>query len=260
MASIDLENICVDFPIYGAQKSFRKALFGKAVGGLIRRDGAHERRITVRALDNLSLKIEHGDRVGLIGHNGSGKTTLLRVLAGVYEPTAGRVRCNGRISPLFNILPGIDPEDTGYENIVTSGLFFGMSKEEIARKTPDIEAFAELGEYLSFPVRTYSAGMMVRLGFAVATSIDPEILLLDEGLNAGDARFADRAHRRVDALIGRSSILVLASHADSLIQAMCNKAAVLHAGHVMFYGNVDEALEIYRRDYSMALPQSPVAA
>jgi ABC-type polysaccharide/polyol phosphate transport system ATPase subunit len=165
----------------------------------------------------------------------------------VYEPSGGRVIIDGQVSPLFNSSPGLDGDDTGYENILTCGLYLGMTREEIARKTPDMEQFCELGEYLSLPVRTYSTGMLVRLGFAIATAIDPEILILDEGLGAGDARFAERAKKRVDALVERSSILILASHSDALIQSMCNRAILLQGGRIIESGGMSEVVEAYRR-------------
>lgn len=244
MASLILENVTVDFPIYGAHKTFRGVL-QSATGGLIRREGLHQERVIVRALDNVSLMLKDGDRLGIIGHNGAGKSTLLRVCAGVYDPTQGRVFIDGQVSPLFSTSPGLDPDDTGYENIVTCGLFLGMTREEILQKTPEIEQFSELGEYLSLPVRTYSTGMLMRLGFAIATAIDPEILILDEGLGAGDARFADRAKRRVDDLVERCSILVLASHSEALIQAMCNKAVLMRAGRIIQEARVDEIVQLY---------------
>jgi len=245
MASLILDNVIVDFPIYGAQKSFRSALRA-ATGGLIRREGA-DRRITVRALEHFSLTVKHGDRLGIIGHNGAGKSTLLRVCAGVYEPSEGRVHIEGKVSPLFNASPGLDPDDTGYENIITCGLFLGMTREEIAQKTPDIETFSELGDYLSLPVRTYSTGMLTRLGFAIATAINPEILILDEGLGAGDARFAEKAKERVDALVERASILILASHSDDLIKSLCNRVILLQSGRVITEGKVGEVIEAYRK-------------
>lgn len=245
MASIDLEHVTVDFKIYGAQKSFRKALFGRATGGAISK-GTSNRIVTVRALDDISLRIEHGDRIGVLGHNGAGKTTFLRVAAGVYQPTQGRVTVEGRLSPLFTTAPGLEMDDTGYENVVNCGLFLGMTREEIRKNTPDIEAFAELGEYMNLPVRTYSAGMLVRLTFAIATCIHPEILILDEGLSAGDARFAERAKQRVDTLIERAKILILASHSDALIESMCNRAILLRAGRVVADGSVPEVTEIYK--------------
>jgi ABC-type polysaccharide/polyol phosphate transport system ATPase subunit len=248
MASITLERVTVDFPIYGTQRSFRKQLFSAATGGLIVREGRGDRRITVRALDGIDLKIEHGDRVGLIGHNGAGKSTLLRVLAGVFAPTSGRIEIDGRVSPLFSASPGIDYDGTGYENLVTCGMFLGLSREEIERNTKDIEEFCELGEYLSLPMRTYSSGMITRFAFALATTINPEILLLDEGIGTGDARFAERATRRIDALVGRSHIMVLASHSDAMIQQMCNKAALMEKGRIIAAGPVRDVLARYR-DY-----------
>jgi ABC-type polysaccharide/polyol phosphate transport system ATPase subunit len=246
MASIILENVTVDFPIYGTQRSFRKQLFRAATGGLIIRGGRAERRVSVRAIDRLDLIIEHGDRLGLIGHNGAGKSTLLRVLAGVYAPTSGRIEIAGRVSPLFSASPGIDYDATGYENLVTCGMFLGMSRAEIEAKTKDIEDFCELGEYLDLPMRTYSSGMVTRFAFALATTIDPEILLLDEGIGAGDARFAERASKRIEALIGRAHIMVLASHSDAMVRAMCNKAILMTQGRIVAAGAVDEVYEKYQ--------------
>jgi ABC-type polysaccharide/polyol phosphate transport system ATPase subunit len=247
VASIVLEDVTLDYPIYGSSKSFRTELLGRATGGLIRREGRNNERVTVRALEDVSLKLEHGDRLGMIGHNGAGKSTLLRVLAGVFVPTLGRVAIEGRISALFNTVPGLDMDDTGFENIRTCGLFLGLSLAEIAEKTPEIAEFTELGDYLNLPVRTYSAGMITRLGFAIATTINPEILLLDEGLSAGDARFAEHAQQRVDRLVERSSILVIASHSEAMVRSMCNRAILLESGRVITAGNVDEVIETYER-------------
>jgi ABC-type polysaccharide/polyol phosphate transport system ATPase subunit len=250
MSSIRLESVTTDFPIYGQAKSFRRELIGHAIGGTVRRSSDskdHGKRVTVRALDNVSLAISHGERLGLIGHNGAGKSTLLRVLAGIYEPTFGRCTINGRVSALFITAPGLSPEDNGYENIVTCGLLLGMSRQEIDQKIDDIDQFAELGDFLSLPVRIYSTGMQVRLGFAIATAIDPEILLLDEGLGAGDERFAKRAERRIEALIQRSNIMVLASHSNELIRQMCNRAIVMHHGRIAADGSPDEVIEEYHK-------------
>jgi ABC-type polysaccharide/polyol phosphate transport system ATPase subunit len=247
MASILLENVSVEFPIYGSQKLFRQALFQRTVGGLIRRDHHHKRRVTVRALENVSLRLHDGDRLGILGPNGAGKSTLLRVLAGVYEPTIGGVVIKGRVSPLFTTSPGLDTDDTGYENIRTCGLFLGMTPAEITRKTPEIIEASELGDYIALPVRTYSTGMLTRLAFAIATSIDPEILLLDEGIASGDARFAERATKRIDALVARSHILVIASHSEEMIRSMCNRALLLVGGTEVLSGDVDETIDAYRQ-------------
>lgn len=247
MASIVLERVTVDFPIYESQRSFRGVL-RQATGGLIQRQGAHQQHVTVRAIDNLSLSLKHGDRLGIIGHNGAGKSTLLRVCAGVYAPAFGEVRIEGKVSPLLNASPGLDPEDTGYENILTCGLLLGMSRKEIERKKADIEEFSGLGDYLTLPVRTYSVGMVTRLSFAIATAVDPGILIIDEGLGAGDARFAEKAQNRLNSLIERSSILVLASHSEELIRSMCNQAIMMESGRIKVSDTVEEVLKAYRQE------------
>jgi ABC-type polysaccharide/polyol phosphate transport system ATPase subunit len=247
VASISVENVTIDFPIYGAtHHSLRHTLLART-GGLIRREGMRQKRVVVRALDNISFELADGDRLGLIGHNGAGKSTLLKALAGVYWPDSGAIRIDGRVSPLFVSAPGLDPDDSGFENIKTCGMFLGMTGQEIERKAPEIASFCELGEYLELPVRTYSAGMVTRLCFAIATAIDPDILLLDEGLAAGDARFAARAERRMQRFIERTRILVLASHSDGLIRSMCNRAALMDTGHIVAVGSIDEVLERYHR-------------
>ncbi|HUD87083.1 MAG TPA: ABC transporter ATP-binding protein [Xanthobacteraceae bacterium] len=247
MAEIVLKDVVAEFPIYGSQLSLRNVLFGRVVGGVLRRQNDAGERVVVRALDNVSLTINHGDQVGIIGHNGAGKSTMLRVFAGIYEPSQGTISIEGRVSPLFNTSPGLDLDDTGYENIVTCGLLLGMTRAEIERKLPEIEAFSELSDYLALPARTYSSGMLVRLGFAIATAIDPEILLLDEELGAGDARFAMQAAKRVKGLIDRSSIMVLASHSAELISQMCNRAILLDHGRVVADGPAKDVLELYGR-------------
>jgi ABC-type polysaccharide/polyol phosphate transport system ATPase subunit len=246
MATVIVDDVCVEFPIYGAARSLRQTLFQRAAGGLIHRDAGWQRRVVVKALSGVSFTLRQGDRLGLVGGNGAGKSTLLKVLAGVYRPAAGEVLVSGKITSCFDILPGLDPEDTGYENIVTGCHLLGMRRDTIERTIADIEEFSELGEYLSLPVRTYSAGMMARLGFALATAVEPGILLLDEGIGAGDARFAKRASARLEAFVKRSSILVLATHSEDLVRNWCNKAALIEAGRLLAIGGVDEVLKAYR--------------
>ena len=246
MTSIIAEDLRIEFPIYGAHRSLRKVMFERAVGGFVRQSAGARHRVIVTALRGVSLELREGDRLGLIGHNGAGKSTLLKALAGVYPPRQGRVMVQGRVTPLFEALPGLDREDTGYQNIITAGMFLGLRRDEIEKRITDIEQFSELGEYLSLPVRTYSAGMVVRLGFAVATAIEPDILLMDEGLARGDARFAERATRRLHDFIGRSSIFVLASHANDLLLSVCNKAALMAEGRIVAIGAVPDMLREYQ--------------
>ena len=257
MTSVTLENVVVDFTIYGAQKTVRSELLLPATGGFISREKGKGKRVSIRALDRINLALKEGDRLALIGHNGAGKSTLLKILAGVYEPTGGSITIDGRISALFNLAPGWDPEDTGYENIMNCGLYFGMSRAEIQQKTPEIADVSGLGSYLDLPSRTYSSGMQTRLAFAIATSIDPGILVLDEGLSAGDASFADVATRRIDSLLSRTRILILASHSMDLLQRWCNTAILLERGRVVCSGPVAEVAKLYQ---TQTLPTSGHAA
>jgi ABC-type polysaccharide/polyol phosphate transport system ATPase subunit len=246
MATVILDKVNAHFPIYGAQqRSLRKALFQRATGGSIEREGKNDERISVKALNDISLTLNDGDRVGLIGHNGAGKSTLLKLMAGIYEPVSGSIKIEGRVTPLFDVMPGLDGEDSGYENIVTSGLLIGLTRKQIEAKIPEIEEFCELGEYLTLPVRTYSSGMAMRLGFALATALDPGVLLMDEGIGTGDQRFAERAETRMMDFVGRSRILVLASHSDRMIRKMCNKAIWLDSGRIVAFGPVNEICDEY---------------
>ncbi len=245
MATIILENVNAHFPIYGQQRSLRKALFQRATGASIEHEGKNNDRLSVKALSDISLTLKDGDRVGLIGHNGAGKSTLLKLMAGIYEPVSGTIKVEGRVTPLFDTMPGLDREDTGYENILTSGVLIGMTRRQIEAKIPEIEEFCELGEYLTLPVRTYSTGMTMRLGFALVTAMDPGVLLMDEGFGTGDLRFAERAEARMKSFVGRSSIMVLASHSDRTIRTMCNKAILMESGRITASGPVDEICDQY---------------
>lgn len=245
MSAIVVNNVYLNFPIYGSHRSLRKALFARAAGGFIQHNAADHDRIIINALAGVSLELKDGDRLALIGHNGAGKSSLLKVMAGVYEPTVGRVLASGAITSLFDMVPGMDLEDTGYESITTAGLLLGLDRSTIDKKIPEIEKFSELGEYLSLPIRTYSAGMITRLGFSLATTLQPDIILIDEGIAAGDARFEERATERMKEFIGASNILVLASHAEHLINALCNKAALMQSGRILEIGPVDDILRKY---------------
>ena len=242
MPSIKLDAVSVAFPIYSSgSRSLKNAVISATTGGRI---ASQQRHVVIQALDNVarnrSRRQGRPDRP-----NGAGKTTLLRVMAGIYEPLQGEVAIEGAVTPMFDTGLGIDVESTGYENITLRGLYMGLSKAEIAKRMESIVEFTELGEFLSFPVRTYSAGMQARLTFAIATSIEPEILLLDEGIGVGDADFLEKANKRLASFVKDAGILVLASHSQNLIESFCNKAAIMEHGRVMWFGDVGEAFRIY---------------
>jgi ABC-2 type transport system ATP-binding protein/lipopolysaccharide transport system ATP-binding protein len=198
--------------------------------------GGKARDIVVQALHDVSFEARPGDRIALIGPNGAGKSTLLRTLAGIYPPSRGKVESLGTMTVMFQPGLGIAPEATGYENIMLSGLFHGMSPDEIIAARPSIIAFCDLGDFLHLPVRTYSAGMRMRLTFAIATAANPDILLMDEAIGVGDKAFIDKASERRKAFMDKTSILVLASHSREIIKQSCNRILWLDKGRLVADG------------------------
>ncbi|CAN1486031.1 TagH ABC-type polysaccharide/polyol phosphate transport system, ATPase component [Mycobacteriaceae bacterium] len=240
---IETRGAWVEFPIFDAKtRSLKKAFLGKA-GGTIGRNS--DNVVVIEALRDITLSLRMGDRVGLVGHNGAGKSTLLRLLSGIYEPTRGRTVVHGRVAPVFDLGVGMDPEITGYENIIIRGLFLGQTRKQMAAKVDEIAEFTELGEYLSMPLRTYSTGMRVRLAMGVVTSIDPEILLLDEGIGAVDAEFLAKAQSRLQALVERSGILVFASHSNEFLARLCKTAMWIDHGTVKMSGSIEDVVRGY---------------
>lgn len=227
MVSIRVNNIGLQYPLPRHVRLRREA--GAPVGG--RFSGlAGARHVT--ALDDISFELEAGDRLGLVGTNGAGKTTLLKVLYGVYEPTSGSIERRGRVDALFNINLGFRQEATGRRNIVLRGLVNGWTKREIDSRMDDIIAFSELGDFIDMPLKTYSAGMSTRLAFAIATSFEPQILLMDEWIGAGDKNFQDKAKARMDEIVAKAGIIVIASHNEALIKRICNKVMTLEKGRL----------------------------
>ena len=245
VVNLQLESVTVVFPVYNTSKrSLKNRLLHHGSGGRIWRDVGN--RLCVHALENVSLTFKHGERVGLIGANGAGKTTLLRVLAGAYEPTRGHVRRRGRIASLLNISLGIDPEATGYENILMRGLFLGLMPKQVRERMDEIAAFTELGDYLAMPVHTYSSGMRLRLAFAVCTCFDPEILLMDEWISVGDQAFVEKARRRLEEFVDRAGILVFASQNIFLLERICTTGVLLNSGKVKARGPIRDVLAEYQ--------------
>ncbi|MEM6534530.1 MAG: ABC transporter ATP-binding protein [Pseudomonadota bacterium] len=236
MAEIRSHNLSIHYPVT-AKPGWKLA--GAAVPQNLVKSGGKN---YIHALKKLTFTVRRGQRVGLIGRNGSGKSTLLRVLGGIYTPTGGRLTTSGQISSLFNLTLGIQPDVSGRENIVIRGLIKGWSRREIARKIPEIIAFSELDSVIDLPIRTYSDGMRMRLLFAIATSFEPEILLLDEWIGAGDDRFKEKASKRMNELVDQAGITVIASHNRQLLQSVCDIGMWLDAGKMRAFGPIKDVL------------------
>lgn len=240
---IEVENVSVWFPLYhGSSRSLKKMVVAAASGRL---GQDNQQRVVVRALRDIHLTLEQGDRLGLVGSNGAGKTTLLRVLAGIYEPVIGRLRVQGSLNALLDPSLGMNMELTGRENILLRGLYNGLPKPMLPRLEEDVAEFAELSDFLDLPVRIYSAGMVVRLGFALATAIKPQILLMDEWFLAGDATFLDKAKHRLEEMVRGADILVLSSHQAEIIKDWCTRVLWLEQGQVRADGAPQEVLSQY---------------
>ena len=205
-------------------------------------------RSVVTILDDISFTLAPGERLGLIGANGAGKSTLLRLLAGIYQPTSGEIFVDGVAKGLFDISLGMNPEATGLENIYMRGLQMGLKLSHIKELVPEIVAFSELAEAIENPLNTYSTGMRMRLAFSVSTMVEPDILLLDEWIGAGDAGFREKVKKRMEGLVENSRGLVLATHNVGLMAGLCTHGLVLKNGKMVFHGALDEALEVYKSD------------
>lgn len=245
MALVCFDNVTVQLPIYSEQDfSIRR----RVVRSLIRKGEAINPNSVVTALKNVSVEFKDGDKVGLVGLNGAGKTTFLKVVAGIYPCSSGAIQTSGRCSTIFDLNLGMDEEASGYENLFIAGHMLGMGRVQVSRIIPDIEEFTELGKALHRPIRTYSSGMRVRLAFGVATSFGRDIMLIDEIIGVGDARFLKKASQRIRTRMEESKIVVLASHADFVLKDFCDKGILLHEGKVIAMGKIGEVIEEYNEN------------
>lgn len=245
MSLVKVTDLHLNFPIHNSSsRSLQLNIYQKLGGRIALQDSSMQ----VEALSGVNFELNEGDRLAIVGHNGAGKTTLLKVLAGVYPPTHGKVEIEGSLTPLTDLSLGMDPESTGLENIIFRCIFIGMTFKQARENLEQIAEFSALGEFLKMPVRTYSTGMAMRLGFAISTSIEPDILVLDEMIGAGDQTFVKKAQERVQSLMARTKILVMASHNVTILKRLCNKALWLEHGVVKAYGPLPEILEAYQLD------------
>lgn len=244
MVHIKFQNVSIEYPIFNATgRSLTSSLLKVATGGML--DSDPNGRVLVKALTDISFELHEGDRVALLGHNGAGKSTMLRALGRVYAPTKGTAEIVGEIGSLIDIGLGINAEATGRENVFIRGQLLGLSKQEITAKYSEIVEFAELGDFMEMPVRTYSSGMHLRLAFAVSTVVRPEIVLMDEWLSVGDASFQIKAEARLRELVSETKILAIATHSRELVESVCNRAIWLEHGQIKMDGPSSEISKAY---------------
>ena len=199
------------------------------------------------ALKNISFEIKKGERVAIMGFNGAGKSTLLKVIVGVYKPTTGTVERSGVIAPLLELGAGFDPNYSGKENIYLYGSILGYSREYIDSKYREIVRFSELGKFINVPLKNYSSGMKARLGFSIATAVDPDVLILDEVLSVGDAKFREKSMKKVQSMFDKGVTVLFVSHNASQVKALCDRAILLNHGEIIAQGGVKEVTDLYQR-------------
>lgn len=232
MVRVELNDVSVVFPIFeNTGRSFKTLALEKLTGGVI---SAHSKGTSaVNALSEISLLINSGEKIGLYGHNGSGKTTLLRVLAGAYHPTSGSLQITGTVASLIDVSLGIDPDATGKQNIILKCALSGIPLDQAEEMSDEIIEFADLGDFIHLPVRTYSSGMMLRLAFAIATSISSDVIIMDEWLSVGDEEFQMKAQKRLISMVQRAGILVVASHNLTFLHETCTRLITLDHGRII---------------------------
>ena len=236
---IKLENISMSFNMDMNKITSWKEWFIS----FVKRQQHHEQS---KALDNVSFEVERGEVIGIIGQNGSGKSTILKVISGIYKPTEGKVTTAGRIAPMLELGSGFDPELSGHENIFLNGSVLGFGEEFLKEKYNEILEFSELGDFIYQPLKTYSSGMMMRLAFAVATMVEPEILIVDEILAVGDERFQRKSGARMQELMSGGTTVLMVSHSIEQIRSMCDRAVWLDHGKMMDIGPVQQVCDAYQ--------------
>jgi len=251
MARIELDKVSLTFRV---RQHGRITLKEFLVRQMFRR--AVNPMIEVRALRDVNLRINEGERVGIVGANGAGKSTLLKLLAGIYPPSQGRRTVEGRISSLFDLVLGFEPDATGWENIYFRSFLQGETPRSIKTKLPSIAEFSELGDFLNMPVRYYSAGMLVRLAFSIVTASEPEILLVDEVLSVGDLSFQAKARQRMREMMNRARLIVTVSHDLESMSQFCETGIWMDRGQVRLIGPIEEVTAAYTKHAHCLTPQA----
>jgi ABC-type polysaccharide/polyol phosphate transport system ATPase subunit len=241
---IQLKEVCLDYESHHDRTNNLKEFI---VNLLTRKSYVAEKMTKIHALKKINFEMQECERVGIIGLNGSGKSTLLKVLSGILKPTSGLIDINGSIHPLIEVGAGFDPEFTGRENIYLNGYMLGYTKKQLKQKEQEIIDFTELGNFIDVPVKYYSSGMSVRLAFTIATSISPDIMIIDEMLAAGDATFIAKAEKRINSLIDKARALVVVSHDLNFVSRICSRCIVMNKGETIFDGTTEQALDFYHK-------------
>lgn len=235
--AINIADVSLDYPL----NSKGIGLLREIVTGRVKKKSTR----LFRALEKISLDVKKGEVVGLMGANGSGKSTLLRVIAGIYAPDEGSVRVRGRVTLLAGVGTGFQLDLTGRENIMLTGSIYGYSKMEISKMEEEIIEFSGIREFIDQPIRTYSAGMRARLGFAIVSNLEPDILLLDEVMSVGDTDFRQKSRNKIEQLIKGDATVVIVSHSKSIIKSMCDRVFAIEDGKIITDGSIETALEYY---------------
>lgn len=239
---IKLSNVSLKYDLHlDRTNNFKEYI----INALTRKSYVDKKKEELQALKAVSFEIKSGDKLGVIGFNGAGKSTLLKVISGILKPTSGTIDVQGNIQPLIEIGAGFDHELTGRENIYLNSYMLGFTKKQVQATEKEIIDFADLGKFIDTPLKYYSSGMSVRLAFTIATMIEPEILVFDEMLSAGDAAFIEKAKKRMNDLMSIAKIIVLVSHDLALVKSMCNKLIVMNEGQILFMGDPQQGLEVY---------------
>ena len=199
----------------------------------------------IRILNDMSFTVYKGDKLGILGYNGAGKSTILKILAGIYEPTFGNIQINGKVAPLLELSAGFDKNYTGKDNIYLNGAFLSMDKHFLEEKYDDIVEFSELGEYINYPVKNYSSGMRAKLGFSIATLIEPDILIVDEILSVGDIKFRRKSSEKINELMAEGVTVLLVSHSINQVKKICDKCIWIDNGKIIMEGPADEVCDAY---------------
>lgn len=251
MARIHLDNVSLKYPLF---ETGSRTLMGSIsnlglIGGRLETDAS--RNVTIQALDEVSFELEEGDRVAVFGHNGAGKSSLLKVLSGFYQPTSGSVVCEGKVAAILSLVSGMKMNLTGYENILLGLTLHGVDTAQVANKAAEIAEFSGLGQFLDVPISRLSSGMLMRLAFSISTSVQADILLLDEWVGAGDLGFIAKAQTRLDQMLSGSTIVVYATHSGHVAKQLCNKAICLMNGKLVNSGSVEDVVKYYQREMTL---------